>query len=133
VAAVRGVTSGTLDQFVSPFEQRQYEDPLLSRLQSQLAESRQRLGEVIQFAKQKPSSFVDLSARRLVDGAIMLIVGHLLLGQAVQNQRKQRVARRFIQSQLSVLKMNCEQILSGDTTPVEEYDLLAGPVPSSNA
>ncbi len=133
VAAVRGVTSGTFDQYVEHFEQQTYQEPLLAQLQSQLVEGRKRLDEVIEFAKQKPSSFVDLSARRLVDGAISVIIGHLLLQQALPSQRKQRVARRFIQTQLPMLRMHCEQILAGDTTPLEEYDLLAGPVPSSNA
>ena len=131
VAAVRGVTSGTFDHFVEPFEKLRYDEPLLQQLQSQLLEGRQRLDQVVEFAKQKPSSFVDLSARRLVDGAISVIIGHLLLKQALQSQRKQRVVRRFIQTQMPVLRMNCEQILAGDTAPIEEYDLLAGPVPSS--
>ena len=131
VAAVRGVTSGTFQQFVESYEQKRHDDPLLSDLQGQLRVGRQHLEEVIQFAKQKPSSFVDLSARRLVDGAITIIIGHLLLGQAAQNPRKSVVAHRFIHTQLPVLRMNCEQILSGDTTPLEEYELLAGPVPSS--
>ncbi len=132
VAAVRGVTSGTLEQFVAPYEQKQYDDPVLTELQGRVIDARKQLEQVIQFAKERPSSFVDLSARRLVDGAITVIIGHLLLGQAVGNSRKQSVARRFIQTQVPVLRMQCEQILAGDTTPLDEYELLAGPVPSSN-
>jgi hypothetical protein len=30
---------------------------------------------------------------------------------------------------MPVLKMNCEMVLSGDSTPLDEYELLAGPVP----
>jgi len=49
----------------------------------------------------------------------------------VENDRKKRVARRFIEAGLSVLRMNCEQIKSGDTAPMDEYELLAGPVPTA--
>jgi hypothetical protein len=131
VAAVRGVTSGTLEQFVASYEQRQYEDSALTELQGRLSEARKQLEQVIQFAKERPSSFVDLSARRLVDGAITILIGHLLLRQALDTPRKRSVARRFIQTQLPVLRMQCEQILTGDTTPLDEYELLAGPVPGS--
>ncbi len=63
-----------------------------------------------------------------------LDAGHLnyLLGQASANDRKKRVARRFIISRMSVLKSDCEQVLSGDSAPLDEYQLLAGPVPSSD-
>jgi hypothetical protein len=40
---------------------------------------------------------------------------------------KWRLAR---DGELAVLKMNCEQIHSGDAAPTEEYALLAGPVPA---
>jgi hypothetical protein len=68
--------------------------------------------------------------RRLVDSAIAVIVGHLLLDQARKNDRKKRVARRFIETEMSLLRMNCEQVQAADTSPLEEYQLLAGPVPS---
>jgi hypothetical protein len=76
--------------------------------------------------------YLDLSGRRLVDSAIIIVIGHLLLGQGAVNERKKRVARRFLQHELSVLQMNCEQVLAGDMTPLDEYDLLAGPVPASD-
>ena len=31
-----------------------------------------------------------------------------------------------------MLHMNCQQILAGDMTPLDEYALLAGPVPAGN-
>jgi hypothetical protein len=53
----------------------------------------------------------------------------LLLGQAVRNERKQRVARRYIEIGLAELRMKVEQILARDTSPLDEYETLAGPVP----
>ena len=72
---------------------------------------------------------MDLAGRKIVDSAIAVLVGHLLLGQAAGNERKRRVARRFIDLEMPRLRMNCELIASGDMAPLDEYELLAGPVP----
>ncbi len=46
--------------------------------------------------------------------------------------RKKRVARRFIDVEMAKLRLNCELIATGDRTPLEEYALLAGPVPAKD-
>jgi len=132
VAAVRGVSSGAFGNWTEPYDQKEYDDPLLEELKQSLIEGKQRVLEAIRFVKGQGTSYLDLSGRRLVDSAIAVIIGHLLLGQGAINQRKKRVARRFIGREMPVLRMNCEQILSGDTTPLDEYALLAGPVPSND-
>ena len=88
------------------------------------------MNEAVQFVKTKGSSYLDLCGRKLVDSALTIVIGHLLLGQGAANERKKRVARRFIERDLAVLKMNCELIRSGDAAATEEYALLAGPVPA---
>jgi hypothetical protein len=130
VAAVRPVMAGTFETCVAEYEQANYDDPILAEMKQKLADGKVRLTGAIDFAKEQSSRFQDLSARRLVDGAITIIVGHLLIRQAVGNDRKKRVAHRFIESQLPVLGMNCDQVLSGDAAPLDEFELLAGPVPS---
>ena len=129
VAAIRGVTSGVFEKYVADFEGIDYDDPLLAELKQKLLDAKEQIGEAIEFVRGKSGSYVELSGRRLVDAAIAVIIGHLLLGQGVANERKRRVARRFIESQMPVLRMNCQQVLCGDDAPLEEYDLLAGPVP----
>jgi hypothetical protein len=131
VAAVRGVTSGTFETWIKKYEENEYDDELLASLKAMLVEAKERVVEAITFIKQKSTSYLDLMGRRLVDAAIDVIVGHLLLEQATENDRKKRVARRFIHSRLPVLRMNCEQVLAGDATPLDEYELLAGPVPTT--
>jgi alkylation response protein AidB-like acyl-CoA dehydrogenase len=132
VAAVRGVASGSFETYVKPFEQKNYDDPLLAELKQKLLDAKEQVIEAIQFIKQQSPSYLDLSGRRLVDAAIAVICGHLLLGQGTANERKKRVAKRFIESQMLVVQMNCKQIRSGDTMPMDEYELLAGPVPASD-
>ena len=131
VAAVRGVTSGSLDTWVVDHEKTAYGDPLLDELKQKLIEARQRVVEAVAFVKSKGTSYLDLAGRKLVDSALAIVIGHLLLAQGAKDERKKRVARRFLHRELPVLQMNCQQIHTGDMTPMEEYGLLAGPVPAA--
>ena len=82
VAAVRGVTSGSLDTWAEPHEKRSYGDPLLDGLKEKLIEARQRVAEAVQFVKiegRVVSRSVRPPAGRF--GASTVIIGHLLLGQ----------------------------------------------------
>jgi hypothetical protein len=130
VAAIRGVSSGAFQPFVEEFETKTYDDPLLESLKQELVQGRETILDAVGLVKQKGGSYLDFSGRRLVDSAIAVICGHLLLGQGAVNERKRRVAKRFIDSQMPVLRMNCEKVRSGDTMAMDEYELLAGPVPS---
>lgn len=132
VAAIRGITSGTLANYLTELKKPEYDEPELAELKQQLVAAEETLAKAIEYVKKSSNSYVELAARRLVDAGIFLIVGHLFLGQARASDRKKRVARRFITNQIPILRMNCEQVLSGDTAPVEEYQLLAGPVPSAD-
>ncbi|MBU4270951.1 MAG: acyl-CoA dehydrogenase family protein [Planctomycetes bacterium] len=130
VAAVRGVTSGSLDAWSEEHEKRTYDDHILEELKRKLIEARQLIAETITLVKSNSTSYLDLSGRRLVDSAVTVVCGHLLLAQGAADERKKRVARRFIERELPVLRMNCAQIHAGDMSPLEEYALLAGPVPA---
>lgn len=130
VAACRGVASGVFESYIAEHEAKQYADPQLAALQQKLIAAKQQLAEAIQFVKQQSPTYLDLAGQRLVDCALIQIIGHLFLGQAEQCDRKKAVARRYIDRELPVLRMKCEQIRSGDTSPLSDYQTLAGPVPS---
>ena len=132
VAAVRGVCSGAFDRRVTELEAATYEDGLLRELQAQLIEGKQRVLEAITHIKSQGTDYLDLAGRKLVDAAAVILIGHLLLQQGTTNDRKKRVARRFLQTGLPQALLNCELIATGDLTPLEEYDLLAGPVPAKD-
>ncbi|MEN6405629.1 MAG: acyl-CoA dehydrogenase family protein [Thermoguttaceae bacterium] len=131
LAAVRGVTSGSLDTWAESHEQKTYADPMLESLKQKLIESRRRVNEAVALVKMKGSSYLDLSGRRLVDSALMIVIGHLLLGQGEKNDRKKRVARRYIERELPISRAGLDVVLAGDASPTEEYALLAGPVPAA--
>ena len=131
VAAVRGVCSGVFEKRVEEFEKLTYADESLTALQLKLVEARQLMQKGIVLAKEKGAEYMDLYGRKLVDSAIAVLVGHLFVQQAAKNDRKKAVARRFIDTRLATLRGDVDQILSGDKTPLEQYDLIAGPVPSA--
>jgi hypothetical protein len=129
VAAVRGVCSGLFQRRAAEFEESQYEDNLLTELKAKLVAGKETVLPAIAFVKERGAKYMDLAGRKIVDSAIAVLVGHLLLRQAAGNERKRRVARRFIDLEMPRLRMNCELVASGDMAPLDEYELLAGPVP----
>jgi hypothetical protein len=74
---------------------------------------------------------MDLYGRKLVDSAISIIVGHLFLGQAVKNDHKKAIAQRFIDTRLPDLQRDVALICTGDTSAMDQYELLAGPMPAA--
>jgi hypothetical protein len=131
VAAVRGVCSGAFEKRIEELEARQYADPLLVDLKAKLAEGKALVMKGIEFVKSKGPEYMDLYGRKLVDSAITVLIGHLFLSQATANERKKAVARRFISKGLPEIRRDAELICSGDTAPLLEYDVLAGPVPTN--
>ena len=129
VAAIRGITSGTFEQYIKDFEEKTFDDAMLNELKQKLVDAKTKIIEAVAFVKGRSGSYVDLSARRLVDSAITVICGHLLLDQAAANDRKKRIARRYIEKGLGALERDCKEVLAGDTSAIDEYELLAGPVP----
>jgi alkylation response protein AidB-like acyl-CoA dehydrogenase len=129
LAAVKGVTSGTFEQFIASYEAKEYGDAELDAYKAQLIEAREKIRESVDYAKSISGSYIDLSGRRLVDSAIYVIIGHMFLGQAAKSDRKRAVLDWFMSMRMPQLRQNCERVLSGDSSPIDQYELLAGPVP----
>ena len=132
VAASRGVSAGVFDSYVEPFEAIQYEDSQLQALKQKLIDEKQQLTEAINFVKGRSPSFLDLMGRRLVDCALLQICGHLLLQQAVKKPTKKVIARRYIEQGMTQLRMKCQQIMAADTSPLDQFETLAGRLPSAH-
>ena len=82
IAAVRGVCNGTAEKLLLEMEEYSYPDELFE-LVAILREGRIELAEAIKLVKEQGGAeYMDLHGRKLVDSAIMLIVGHLFLRQA---------------------------------------------------
>jgi len=129
VAAVRGVTSGAFETWTSDYDTRDFGDPELNAMRDRLVDAKAQIMEAIAFIKKQGGSYLDLSGRRLVESAMDVIIGYLFVDQARNNERKRKVAQRFLRRQLPMIRTNCEVIQSGDTMPLDDYAELAGPVP----
>jgi 3-(methylthio)propanoyl-CoA dehydrogenase len=145
VAAVRGVCSGGFEKLVEELEQTEYADGALAELKAKLDEGKQEVLKGIAFVKTRGPDYMDLYGRKLVDSALSVLIGHWFLRQASPNPprpmpndglakyklAKARIARRFITSNLPLIRRDIERVCSGDTTVLEELETLAGPAPTA--
>jgi 3-(methylthio)propanoyl-CoA dehydrogenase len=131
VAAVRGVSSGTAATVVGLVLDGKDWPADLAPLVEQIRAALPSLEEAVAFAKAQPggTEYMDLYGRKLVDMALTLIVGALFCDQARCNEAKKPVARRWLAAKMPELRMNKEQILSGDRSVISDFATLAGPVP----
>ncbi len=147
VAAVRGVCSGAFEKRVAEFDEIQYTDPELVELKCKLAEVKEDVLAAITFVKSQGTDYLDLAGRKLVDAAVAVYIGHLFLQQAagisgpgataVSNgqqwadyrNRKKAMAKHYLATELPQARLNCQRVQSGHRAALDEYELLAGPVP----
>ena len=129
VAAVRGVTSGTAAGLIADLLDRDWPEDLAD-LAAKARQAAALLDEAIAFVKEQPGTeYMDLVGRRLVDMAIYIIVAALLLDQAGASETKKAVVRRWLTVKVPEIRMNREVILSGERSPMTDFEALAGPLP----
>jgi alkylation response protein AidB-like acyl-CoA dehydrogenase len=124
VAAIRGVTSGVYIEYITQLEQKNFDDQKLNDLKSTLIKGREEIKSAIEYAKSRGGIYIELIARRLVDAAIAILIGHYLLAQANKNDRKKIIAETFITRNESQVIMNCSQVKSGNTQVVDQYKII---------
>lgn len=156
IAAVRGVCNGPAEKFLLSKEEFDYPAEV-AELAATLKTGREQLIEAIAFVKEQPGTdYMDLYARKLVDTAIMLIVGHLLLQQSIaepqwqdqftgagagsdndqqdqdcyrtMRRRKRVAAQRYIRGNEGKVKALCDDIQRGDCSTMTAYETIVGPV-----
>ncbi len=129
VAAVRGVCGGAFEKWIEKAERVECSEDAANELRQELKTGKELLLEAIPFVKKQGVVYMDLYGRRIVEAAITLLIGHLLLRHSASNERKRLVAKRFIETRIPVLKSDLALVHSGDTTVMSEYATLAGPLP----
>ncbi len=129
LAAVRGVSSGSANTLIAELIEKDWPEEL-QPMADKIAAGGELLREAITFVKaQSGSDYMDFVGRKLVDMAIYLIVGSLFLDQARTSEVKKAVAARWLATKLPELRMNHEIILSGEKSPMTDFEILAGPLP----
>ncbi len=127
VAAVRGVCSGAFEKHVATYEAHEFKDKALHELKQMVGEGKELVFKGGAFVKERGNEYMDLYGRKLVDAAAAVLISHLFLRQADANQRRRLVARRFIERELPTIRRDIELVCSGDRTPLDEFEAIAGP------
>jgi alkylation response protein AidB-like acyl-CoA dehydrogenase len=124
VAAMGGILNGTFEKFV---------DELDASLGSSADEDLRKLlreafglaNECTEFLKSSgDSSYTDLHARELVELAMDVINGYLLLRLSKDSPHKQAVAKRYIRRALPRAHMLAGYVKSGDRITLDEYETI---------
>ena len=129
IAAVAGVLSGTARTVLDELLENDFPGEIAEMI-DQVKDGLGLLEESIEFVKTQPGTdYRNLYARKLVDMAIYLIVAALFCDQAKVNEAKKSAAKYWLSWRIPEIHMLKEQICSGDDAVVNEFEILAGPVP----
>jgi len=127
VAAVRAVTAGTAEKYFAKLAEAGFPKPY-SVLAGKLEKARILLQKAVDFVKKKGGmDYIELVARKLVDMAIDILIGYLLLRHAPHSKHKRVLARRFIVDLMPRVRMNYDLIRSFDRSSLKSFDSIVGP------
>jgi alkylation response protein AidB-like acyl-CoA dehydrogenase len=131
VASIAGVTTGTINEVLEEILGGRNWTDELGTIVAKIREGQALLQEAVAFVKTQPggNAYRDLYARRLVDTAIYLVVGALFCDHATASPKKLVVARRWAGEKLVQIRMLKEQVCSGATLPINEFETLASQLP----
>jgi alkylation response protein AidB-like acyl-CoA dehydrogenase len=129
VAAVGAVTSGTAQALLEELLDGDWAEdirPLIEQIRGGMRD----LADVIDHVKEQPdANYRRLYARKIVDMALILIIGALFCDHATGSEKKKAVARHWLAAKMPELKRNRQLICSGDQSILTDFEALAGPVP----
>ncbi len=132
VAAVRSVCSAAFERLIEQLEEREYVDKLLHELRQKLIEEKELVLKGVAFVREQGVEYMDLYGRKLVDSAVAVIIGHLLLRQAAGSEElpigahKRLVARHFIDTNLQNVRRDIALLCRGDRSVLDDFEILAG-------
>ena len=89
------------------------------------------LDDAVQFVKEREDSksYHDLSARRLVDAGIALVVAALFVKAAEKRESKNAALMHWLNVEFPKVRGGIEVVMSGYAAPVADFETLA-PMPT---
>ncbi len=125
VAAIGGVLSGTLASRLDEYDAADY--ARTPELLARVRHARARLQAAIDHVRAVDDTrYRDFHGRRLVDMAVDVICGYLLLRDAQAEARKLLVARHFVAAMAGRVEGAAAAVLGGDPGRLDELTTLAG-------
>ena len=126
VAAVGGVINRDLDDRLDAFKAEGFEKPL-GTLARKLERIRQQVAKSVAFLQKKDKrEYTDLHARRLVEMAMDVYIGYLLLRQAKVKPEKQYTAKNFIARAAARADGHSRLVTSGDQSLLRKHRVMLG-------
>ena len=122
VAAIGGVINGTAMERIHEYE-TEFDFSSVSDLHKVVKEMADLLEKTIVYVKEKgDSEFQEYHSRRLVEMAIDVIIGYLMLRDASLSYRKKDVAKFFFEYAYPEVKMNYEIITQDTKSLIDTHD-----------
>lgn len=126
VAILAGLLGGAPQERLEELAARSFPEELEAPAE-RLRQMQQDFFETLDWVRdQRDPNYTDLHARELADALCDLYMGHLLLQEASESDRKGLLAERFFADRLPRIAMNLARARSQDRTPLNHLDLLIG-------
>jgi hypothetical protein len=124
VGAIGGILSGALNEELNSFSSKKHKDEL-QPLSNKMNEIYIKFQNAIQYLKEKKNNeYTELYARRMVDIAVDVFRGYLVLNEAEISEKKRILAGKFINDIYPKVLMNELYITSGDESTIKNKEKL---------
>ena len=130
VAMISGVMGNAIVDVINDVLGTRTWSPELAPLVAKIREGMALLNDAVVFVKaQQGTAYRDLHARKLADMAIYLLVASLFCDHATASDKKLSVARRWVADRMPQIRMLKEQVCSGESSALTEFETLACQLP----
>jgi hypothetical protein len=116
VAAIGGIVKGTLDELIQEYESASdYSE--LADYHNAVKDMHAKLNEAVHFVKGKKSTdYQTYHSRRIVEMAAKVLIGYLMLRDAMKSDRKKDVLKYFLEYAVPEVTMKSKMVLSNSET-----------------
>ncbi len=125
VAAIAGVTGGMTKDVVADILEGIELSEELSAKRSAIDALQSKLDEAIAFVKTRDKAYLDLSARKLVDAAIAIVVGALFVRLATKFEAKKAALEFWLANEFKRVEGELEKVMSGYAGSDKDFEVLA--------
>ena len=125
VAAIAGVTGGMTKDVVADILEGIELPGELSTKKAAIDALQAKLDEAIAFVKTRDKAYLDLSARKLVDAAIAIVVGALFIRLSTKIESKKAALEFWLVNEFKRVEGELEKVTSGYAGSDKDFETLA--------
>jgi alkylation response protein AidB-like acyl-CoA dehydrogenase len=125
-SAFRGILSGTLEKYFTELSAREF-GRSLSGMIKKLERWRKILSRAVeQLNSKRDAQLLELYAKPVVDMAVEILMGYLLLQQARTSPRKRQIAKIYFNAIAPRIRARAENIRHCSKLCIKDFDLIVG-------